>query len=72
MSHIQSILFDRDKFTLYRARSWLKRNGFRLRHRNKEVHVTDKYFRFRQKDPDPNKTYKTYHLPDGLTIITFH
>jgi|WetSurMetagenome_2_1015567.scaffolds.fasta_scaffold146645_2 hypothetical protein len=52
-SHIQSILFSRSKWTIEQAIQWLHDHEYV----SKKVDVTDKYLRFRQREPD----YKRYH-----------
>lgn len=46
-TQIQSILFDKDKWTVDRAKEWLKDHGYKYG----KVDTTDKYHRFRQLDP---------------------
>lgn len=43
----QSILFDRDFWTLSSARAWLKRHGYKV----PKVDTTENYYRFRQLPP---------------------
>jgi len=48
---VQSLLFDRQKWTVAQARSWLKKHGFKI----PKVDTTSDYHRFRQ---DPPFKYK--------------
>lgn len=64
---IQSILFDKEKFTLEEAKNWLEKHNFR----NDKVDETDKYYRFRQREPEefePN-SFRTIELTDGIKAI---
>jgi hypothetical protein len=61
---IQSILIDRQYATLDAAKKYVKDN-FKL----KKVDITDNYFRFRQKTPNPFMTYRTIELSPGVKAI---
>lgn len=56
-SEIQSILFDKTKWTTAKAKEWAKKKDFKYGN----VDVTDKYIRFRQKDP---KKYDRMRISD--------
>lgn len=66
-SEIQTLLFDKDKFTEEEAKSWAKSHGF---HAGK-VDITENKIRLRQFDPsecDPN-TYGTKPITDGVQAV---
>jgi len=44
---VQSVMFDRNKWTRIKARKWLDSNGYRTG----KVDSTENYLRYRQKDP---------------------
>lgn len=46
-SKVQTIMFDKDHYTLRQARKWLKDNDFK----DLKVDETEEYYRFRQLDP---------------------
>jgi hypothetical protein len=54
-SEIQSVLFDRDYFTLKSAIKWLKDHGFV----HEKLHKTKKYYRFRQFKPRRDREHRT-------------
>jgi hypothetical protein len=65
-TEVQSVLFDRDKFTIEQAKDWLSRNGFK----SDKVHETDKKYRFRQSSPDfCNGKYRTKEITDGVQFV---
>lgn len=68
MEHIQSILFDKDYFTVKQAENFIKKNPkFKMA---KPPHVTNSYIRIRQKDPDYDKFYyKTKKNPNHTEFI---
>lgn len=71
MSHVQAILFSRDKWNLTQARKWFKDEGFTLP-KGKLVHVTKQKLRFRVLTPNYNKFYyrtKWFSKKDGIEAI---
>lgn len=62
---IQSVLFPNDKFTLQKAKKWLREND----HKITKVDKTENYLRFRQEDPDNFKKYRTKTLPNGVQFV---
>lgn len=65
---MQSILFDRTKWTAKKARNWLnKYNVIPI----KRVHATKKFYRYRLRTPNKNLYYhRTISVPsDNLKII---
>lgn len=69
--HIQSVLLPRNDFSLENAKAWIKQNNFLTSYEGKSVHVTDKYFRFRQKDPSyfNEKTLRAKRLNRDIILI---
>ena len=69
-STIQSVLFDKDKWTLVKARGWLRKHGFRTHFRGKSPKdVTKEYYRFRQTETYMYKSFRTKKLKDGIIFI---
>lgn len=67
MYQIQSIIFDREKWTLDEAKDWILDNEFDI---IKMPHLTDRFIRFRQKEPNYKKyNYITKKLKDGIEFI---
>lgn len=62
-TQIQSLLFDKSKWTKLKAKEWAKRHGFKYGN----VDVTDRYFRLRQFDPQGEK-YRTITFSDDKGI----
>lgn len=62
---IQSILFDKSRFTIPQAINWLDRHD----REHYKVHTTANYHRFRQYDPKPGKRYITKEVDDGVYYV---
>lgn len=62
---VQSILFDKKKFSEKEAVKWLIEHN----REHYKVHETDHSWRFRQFDPILGAKYKTIHHPEGVTFI---
>lgn len=62
---IQSILFDKHKWTIANAKKWLLNHG----HKVIKVDISDNFLRFRQKTPNPNMRYRTIHIGNGIEFI---
>ena len=62
---VQSVLFNKKKYTLSRAKAWLKKNGYT----SVKVDETDEYYRFRQHDPSKYDHFATGEWKDGLKVI---
>lgn len=61
---IQSVLFDKTKWTIPQARHWLSSHGFVFI----KVHTTEHYHRFRQYDPRKEK-YRTQKIGNGIEYV---
>lgn len=64
---IQSILFDRNFYTLDEAKNWLRRRGYET-----GVDVKPNHFRFRQINPDPSYDYRTFNAGEGIQFVVIH
>ena len=63
---IQSVIFDKERWTVPAARKWLKAHKFR----SNKVDTTDEYHRFRQYPPDyENEIYRTKTNKNGIKLI---
>lgn len=56
MSSIQSVVFDKKKFTTEKARKWLRKNNFIA---IKRVDITTNKLRYRLKNPGQFKSFRT-------------
>jgi len=63
---IQSVLFDKNKYTEKEARDWLKKNNY---YSNGKIHVTDTRLRFRQLNPDKFNFFRTIKLNQDIDLI---
>lgn len=65
--HVQTLLFETDKFTVAEARRWARNNGFVY----SKIHTTERYHRIRQAPPDlfRKSTFRTIHLGSDDTGI---
>ena len=66
---IQSILVPREFFNLQEARKWIKNHNFKTKFRNKKIHVTKNFFRFRQRDPKRFNDFRSEKLNNGVVFI---
>lgn len=66
-SVVQSVLFDKDKYTIKEAINWLKKHDFEGR----EVDEKENTLRFRQVDPDEleNYSFRTKEISDGINFV---
>lgn len=65
MTHeLQSVLFDRQYWTIPKAKEWLK--YYRLK--SSDVRTTANHFRFRQTEPIGER-YRVKHLDNGIELI---
>ena len=62
---VQSILFDKDVWTVARAKAWLKRHGYRYG----KVDETTQDFRFRQADPKQFTVFQTILFLGGISAV---
>ncbi len=62
---VQSILFDKSKFTATTARAWLKRNGFK----SGKIDETPNELRFRQRVPGAFTTFRRKKLTAGVSAV---
>jgi len=64
---VQTVIFDKDKFNLDRAKKWLKTHDFKV----PAVDETDDSFRFRQKEPGTFKeeSFRTIELTEGVKSV---
>jgi DNA polymerase/3'-5' exonuclease PolX len=67
-THIQSVIFNRDKWSLSEAKKYIQNDSkFVIA---KPPHVTDRFIRFRQVEPDYDSFYyKTLKRPNGIEFI---
>ena len=65
MSKVQSILFEKSKWTPADAREWLSIHKIKPL---KKVHVTDRYYRYRVREPT-GKNYSIVHIGIGIHMI---
>jgi hypothetical protein len=62
---VQSVLFDKSKYTPEEAVIWLARHGFKLR----KIDITENLLRFRQFDPRPDRQYRIKKLNKGVSFV---
>lgn len=70
MSHkdVQSVLFPRSEFTIPQARAWLRKHKLKA---GGKVHTTDRFHRFRQQPPNPQRKYLMVTLESGVRLVVF-
>lgn len=65
---LQTVLFDRKKYTIASAVKWLSNYGLT----SKKVDVQKNFLRFRQSNPKPGYKYYTIPLPNGIKLVYQH
>ena len=65
MSCVQSVLFNKDKYTPQEAKEWLKQHKFK----HSKVDKRGKNLRFRQADPDIYTKFRTKKSDDGISFV---
>lgn len=70
ISEVQAILFAKDgKYnTIAKQKKWMNKHGLKLL-KGKDVHVTDKYFRWRVRTPNPEYEKRFMHFVDNVYAI---
>lgn len=61
---VQSVLIPKI-FPMEDAVKWLKSHNYKLL----KVDITDKFYRFRQKQPNKSAKYITKVLPNGIELV---
>ena len=64
-SHVQAIIFPKDKFDISKSEKWLNEHSYKP---IKEVHETDNFYRYRISKP-VYKNYITKKLPSGIEMV---
>ena len=64
-SYVQSLLFDKNKYTLKHTEDWIKNNKYKP---IKQVHETKNYYRYRISKPNYKK-YRMLNTNEGIKII---
>lgn len=66
-TEIQTLIFDKKKFTQKEAEEWLKKHNFKYG----KVDEKDESFRFRQKDPESfdQSSFRTITITDGINAV---
>lgn len=74
-SHIQSVIFSKDHWTLKKAKKWLRKHDYTEDFHGKGVDETSQSFRFRQMKPLTKSQkyqgyrYKTIHPQEGIAMV---
>ena len=64
-SIVQSIIFDKNKYTVEKAKKWLKSHGYKYGDVDEKQH----HIRFRQVEPGKFKYFRTKEIADGIKLI---
>jgi hypothetical protein len=64
-SDVQSVIFDKDKWTIETAKEWLANHDFK----SNKVDEKEDTYRFRQQDPSGFKRFRTISGGDGINLI---
>jgi hypothetical protein len=62
---VQSVIFDKKKFTVSQAKKWLTRNNFK----HGKVDVKPHYYRFRQHLPSEYKRFRMERIEPGVLFV---
>lgn len=68
---VQSVMFQRDNWTIKQAEKWLEDNDMKVRYKNKGIDTTKNYFRFRQDAPSnfDNKSYRIKDIGHSIKLV---
>lgn len=68
---IQSIIFNKDDFTLEEAKKWIREKGYKESYEGKQPESRGNHWRFRQASPklEPNHHYITQKISKGIDLI---
>lgn len=64
VSEVQSVMFNRDKWSISKAKYWLSARGYKLRYR-----TTKQYYRFRQTEPSKYKRFRIEKKRNGIELV---
>lgn len=64
---IQSVIFEKKKWTVEKAKKWLKLHKFKYG----DIDEKEKIIRFRQIDPSKFKKFKTHKIKDKNITLVF-
>lgn len=64
VSEVQSVMFNRDKWSISKAKHWLSARGYKLRYR-----TTKQYYRFRQTEPSKYKRFRIEKKRNGIELV---
>ncbi len=67
MSKVQSIIFNREFWTISKASEWIKRNGFKIK--KIDLPADGKSIRFRQEDPKKFKRFRIKKITPNIKFI---
>ncbi len=62
---VQSVMFDKDKYSVKDAKRWLKKHNFK----NDDVDVKKTVIKFRQKNPKKYKDFFVKEIKSGIKFI---
>ncbi len=66
MSSVQSIIFNKNYWSLPQIKQWLRYHRFRP---IKKVHETKNFYRYRLQNPSNFSRFITKKLPDNIELI---
>jgi hypothetical protein len=67
MTVIQSVLFDREKWSLPEAKAWLQKHKLKT-----DVDAKPNHFRFRQMEPRKGSKYRTIEHGGGIEFVVMY
>ena len=68
---IQSILFDKSKYSLQKAMLWIKKHHYTVNTETSNFRTTN-YWRFRQIEPKKNVSYYTKKIDNGIYFVLMY
>ncbi len=68
MAKVQSVNFNKKKWSLPDAKKYLLDRGFTT----KGVHITDEQYQFRQLEPKTNGKFRTHNFDDNVEYIIMY
>jgi hypothetical protein len=69
MDNIQSIIIDKNIYTLSQANNWIKKHNYKLTFYGKPVDITTNFYRYRQQSPKKYENYKIKEISKGIKLV---
>ena len=66
---VQSVIFNKSKWTIKKAEDWLKKHNYKTSFYSKGVDETANYYRYRQQAPSKYKKYRMKPIGNEIILV---